>query len=247
MAGVAPAGGTEMRACQFEAQILKTVRLNYLLFLPPDSGAEARWPLILFLHGVGERGNNLDLVTRHGIPRRLRAEPDPRFLVAAPQCRRGTRWLNEIDALNALLEELVAALPVERDRIYLTGMSMGGYGAWHLATAYPHWFAALAPVCGGGEPDRACALRDIPIWAFHGARDEGVPPSESQAMVEAVRACGGNARLTLYPECGHDAWTPAYDNPELYLWFLEQRRRTPGVEEPGDRSPVHATPGSHAG
>ena len=112
-----------------------------------------------------------------------------------------------------------------RLRIYVTGLSMGGYGTWDLATRYPNRFAAIAPICGGGEPARACTVKHLPVWAFHGAKDEVVPLEQSQAMIDALAACDGNARLTVYPDADHDAWTQTYDNPELYDWFLSHRRQ----------------------
>lgn len=118
--------------------------------------------------------------------------------------------------LRALLDDAFGRYPVDRTRVYLTGLSVGGYGAWRLASAYPELFAALVPVCGGGDPDRACTLEEVPTWAFHGAKDEVVPPSESVRMVEALEQCGGDVRLTLYPDLAHNAWTRTYANMELY-------------------------------
>ena len=131
-----------------------------------------------------------------------------------------------LDDLRALLEDAFERYPVDRTRVYLTGLSMGGYGAWYLASAYPELFAALVPVCGGGDPDEACTLKDIPTWAFHGAKDDVVPPSESVQMVEALKQCGGDVRLTLYPDLGHNSWTRTYNTMELYSWMLQHRNRS---------------------
>jgi predicted peptidase len=109
---------------------------------------------------------------------------------------------------------------VDVNRIYLTGLSMGGYGSWTLAAAHPERFAAMAPICGGGDPADAKKLKDIPTWVFHGAKDEVVPPKASEDMVEAIKTEGGDIRYTLYPEANHDSWSETYDNPELYTWFL---------------------------
>jgi predicted peptidase len=124
-----------------------------------------------------------------------------------------------------LLDEVSARYAVDPDRIYLTGLSMGGFGTWAWAIAEPHRFAAIAPICGGGAPAAVCALRHLPVWAFHGARDTVVPLHRSEDMVRALEACGGNVRFTIYPEAKHDSWTPAYADPELYQWFLQHIRR----------------------
>ncbi|MEJ2210469.1 MAG: prolyl oligopeptidase family serine peptidase [Anaerolineae bacterium] len=212
-------------------EIVRTIRLNYLLFLPDDYQArpDETWPLILFLHGAGERGDDLDLVKLHGIAKIVDQRRDFPFIAVSPQCPAGSWWWRELEALTGLLDEVVSSLAVDRSRIYLTGMSMGGYGTWHLAAMHPDRFAAIAPICGGGLPydgfpERVCALKDVPVWAFHGAQDPVVPLKESKSMVEALRACGGDVRFTVYPDAGHDSWTQAYDTPELYTWFRGHSR-----------------------
>jgi len=214
-----------------DAQIQKAVRMGYLLFLPREYGQDPdrRWPLILSLHGAGERGDDPELVSIHGIPRLAKDRPDWPFIALSPQCPADATWMTELDALVAVLDAVVAGHAVDPDRLYLTGFSMGGYGTWSLATLYPHRFAAIAPICGGGDwlcgfPERVCALRHLPVWAFHGARDPLVPLSESVTMVDALRACGGNVRLTVYPDAEHDSWTETYNNPALYAWFLSHAR-----------------------
>ncbi|MBI1924098.1 prolyl oligopeptidase family serine peptidase [Candidatus Poribacteria bacterium] len=214
------------QAHTFEAQITKTVRLNYLLFLPKGYGeAEKKWPVILFLHGAGERGDDVELVKKHGIPKIVEQREDFPFIAVSPQCPQDSWWTSEVDALNALLDKIVAKYAVDKDRIYLTGLSMGGYGTWRLATEYPERFAAIAPICGGGAPEKACVLKEMPVWVFHGAKDTVVKPEESEKMVEALKACGGDVRFTFYPDANHDSWTQTYDNPELYEWFLKHTRR----------------------
>lgn len=220
------------RACALEKQIMKAVRLNYLLYLPPGYGAGAHeeWPMILFLHGVGERGNDLNLIKRHGIPKVVEERHDLPFITVSPQCPMDSWWSAEVDAVDALIDEVVATYAVDPDRIYLTGLSMGGYGTWHLATAYPDRFAAVVPICAGGFrflgfPEKARVLKDVPVWVFHGAKDARVPVEESVKVVEALKAAGGNVRLTVYPDATHDSWTQTYDKPELYEWFLQHRRR----------------------
>lgn len=180
--------------------------------------------MILFLHGAGERGSDLDWVKRYGVAKIVEEQPDFPFIVASPQCPRSQYW--SVQLLSDLLDEVIDTYGVDPDRVYLTGLSMGGYGTWYLAAAQPHRFAAIAPICGGGDPDEACKLKTLPVWAFHGARDSVVPESESKEMVEALKACGGNVKYTVYPEAGHDSWTQTYNNPALYDWFLQHRRES---------------------
>jgi len=154
------------QAYTFQAEVTqgsstRNVRFNYLLFLPKDYGTDPhkKWPLILFLHGAGETGNDLKMLEKHGIPRIVEQQADFPFITISPQCTYRGCWLNEADALNALLDEVSATYAVDTDRIYLTGLSMGGYGTWYLATKYPERFAAIVPIAGGGDPEKACALR----------------------------------------------------------------------------------------
>jgi predicted peptidase len=211
---------------QREGMIEQTVRLRYLLFLPRDYGTspEEKWPLILFLHGAGERGDDLELVKKHGIPKIVEQQSDLPFIVVSPQCPDETTWWDHQRTLKALLDEIVANYAVDTARIYLTGLSMGGYGTWGLAMAYPKLFAAIAPICGGGFPEFVSQLKDVPVWAFHGAEDNAIKLEVGQRMVDALRACGGNVRFTVYPGVGHDSWTQTYDNPELYEWFMQHTR-----------------------
>lgn len=214
----------------FERDYVRRARLGYLRYLPPDYGKDPdeRWPLILFLHGAGERGDDIDLIYRHGIPRVTREQDIP-FVTISPQCPADHWWSDYMPALDDLLTDVIDHHLIDPDRIYLTGISMGGYGSWHMAVEYPDRFAAIAPICGGGPwmynvRERLINIKHIPAWVFHGAKDDVVSPEESRAMVEKLRECGGNVRFTLYPEADHDSWTVTYSNPELYAWFLMQRR-----------------------
>jgi predicted peptidase len=201
--------------------------LDYYLYSPPDE-AQEKLPLILFLHGGGERGNNLEQIKVHGLPKLLETEDLP-FIVISPQCPKRSWWSSHLPALKHLIDEMVKAGKADSQRIYCTGLSMGGYGTWHMALEYPNLFAAIAPICGGwlwGYQfyERLCEIQHLPVWAFHGEKDEVVPAKDSKEMVQVLNACDGNARLTLYPELGHDSWTVTYANPDLYTWFLEHRR-----------------------
>ncbi len=203
--------------------ISQTGNYNYLLFLPDAYETEEHlFPTILFLHGAGERGSNLDDVKRHGVAKIVEQQPDFPFIVISPQCPRGQYW--DVNLLSDLLERAIASYPIDPDQVYLTGLSMGGYGTWHLAAAQPQRFAAIAPVCGGGNPAQASKLKNLPVWAFHGALDNVVPLSESEIMVSALKAAGKNVKFTVYPEADHDSWTQTYKNPELYEWFLQHQR-----------------------
>ncbi|MCK4602381.1 MAG: prolyl oligopeptidase family serine peptidase [Phycisphaerae bacterium] len=198
-------------------------KLRHILHLPAGYPGRKRWPLMMFLHGAGERGDDLSQVAIYGPPKIAKKDKHFPFIVVAPQCPADRWWC--IDDLLGLLDEVTAGCAVDRDRVYLTGMSMGGFGTWVLAARAPRRFAAIAPICGGGDPATARRLKDVPIWAFHGARDQTVPLRQSQQMVEAVRQIGGKAKLTVYPSAGHDSWTATYANPRLYTWMLKHRRK----------------------
>lgn len=215
-------------AGQHPQPALSAENYPYQLYLPAGAiadrtGAE-RWPLLIFLHGSGERGDDIARVKTHGPPKVADREADFPFILISPLLPEEEDW--DLAKLVAILDHALASLPVDPSRIYLTGLSRGGHATWRWGAAEPGRFAALAPVAGRGDPETACALKDIPVWAFHGDRDDVVPPEGSFAMARAIRACGGRmARLTIYPDLGHNAWDPAYDDPALYLWLLRQRHQ----------------------
>ena len=212
----------DQQAKHFEKEITVTAQIDYLLFLPEgyDKG-DKKWPLILFLHGAGESGNDLQKVKIHGPPKIVESKPDFPFIVVSPQSRQ--RGWNP-DVLKAMLDDVCEKYRVDRDRVYLTGLSMGGFGTWSLAAAYPDYFAAIVPICGGGDPASASKLKNLPIWVFHGAKDEAVPLKRSEDMVEALKKAGADVKFTVYPDAGHDSWTETYNNPELYRWLLNHKR-----------------------
>ena len=217
-----PAVASAQEAKSFEGKITITAKLDYLLSLPADYGKSRKsWPLVLFLHGSGESGSDLAKVKVHGPPKLVEANGPFPFILVSPQSS-GRGW--NPDVLNALLDSIIKQYRVDKDRVYLTGLSMGGYGTWSLAAAHPEKFAAIAPLCGGGNPADAAKLVKIPTWVFHGAKDTTVPPKRSEEMVEALKAAGGNPKFTVYPDAGHDCWTVTYDNPEFYQWLLAQKR-----------------------
>ena len=198
------------------------VQFGYLLYLPKDYEKQASWPLMLFLHGAGERGDDLEVVKKHGPPKLIAAGKEFPFIVISPQCPKD-RWWEPIE-LVALLDEISGKHKVDPDRIYVTGLSMGGFGSWRLAAYAPDRLAAIAPICGGGESYWAKQFVHLPVWAFHGAKDTGVPLERSQEMFEALKKNGGDPKLTIYPDAGHDSWTATYDNPEFYEWLLARKR-----------------------
>lgn len=243
------------RVLSCKRAVTKTVGYDYLLSLPTgyDAATGRRWPLILFLHSAGERGADPWLVAKHGPPKLLRGEaaapkketPEARarreeatkqlsanFIVVSPQCPSGQRW--DDDTLLALLDDVLASQKVDARRVYLTGPSMGGFGTWSLATRRPERFAAIAPICGGGQAidillasfeQKTAALQGLGVWAFHGAKDDTVPPAESEHMVNLMKQAGAmDVQLTIYPEAKHDVWTQTYANPDLYAWLLNHQR-----------------------
>ena len=220
-------------AKQFQFRRTANVEVNYLLFLPKgyDAKGENRWPLILFLHGAGERGTNIWKVATHGPPKNVTAQPDFPFIIVSPQCPEHQIWCK--DVLLALLDEITAKHAADTNRIYLTGLSMGGYGTWDLGLTYPEKFAAIVPICGGGQlislllskREKGPALKTLGVWAFHGGKDPTVPLEESQRMVDALKKAGvQDVKLTIYPEAQHDSWTETYKNPALYDCLLKHER-----------------------
>ena len=216
-------------------------QLKYLLYLPPEYSARKqgeRWPLMLFLHGSGERGTNVQRVAIHGPLSLVRQGTNFPFIIVAPLCPGGEKWENK--PLLQLLDHVEKKYAVDTNRVYLTGLSMGGFGTWTLGLAAPERFAALAPVCGGisyidllsASRERTNALKNLPIWTFHGGQDNEIPLDESKRIVDALKAKGlSNVRLTIYPEARHNSWTETYNNPELYEWLLAQKRNSPAASK----------------
>lgn len=213
----------------FQGKVELAVGYRYLLGLPEGYEADEgkRWPLIVFLHGAGERGEDLNLLKKHGPPKLVEAGNDLGAIVASPQVKEGEVWNPQ--AVKALTDELVATLRVDVGRIYLTGISMGGFGTWETAFSYPDTYAAIVPICGGTGVRWLLAerLKDLPAWIFHGAKDTVVPPEHSERIHTTLKQLGSSAKLTLYPNAGHDSWTAAYNDPELWDWLMKQRRAGP--------------------
>lgn len=209
---------------KYSATVKKEVNMNYLLYLPDEYVKDGtKFPLVLFLHGSGERGNDVKKVEKHGPPKLISQGKKFPFILVSPQCPDGERW--DPFTLNSLLDYIMDNYKVDRSRVYLTGLSMGGFGTWDLAIRYPDKFAAIAPVCGGGDDSKVCALKNVPAWVFHGKLDNVVSPQESEKMVKALRDCGGDAQFTLYPDANHDSWTKTYENDEFYIWMLSKMKK----------------------
>jgi len=224
-------------AQKFHLERKQVLDADYLLYLPDGYGADSvkRWPLILFLHGAGERGNDIWKVAVHGPPKIDTTSTNFPFIVVSPLCPAGKIWSDEL--LLALLDNIESTYAVDLHRVYLTGLSMGGYGTWSLGMKYPERFAAIAPICGGGQtipivlaqhgfdPDRLANLKALGVWAFHGGKDPVVPTNESVRMVDMLKTAGcTDVKLTIYPDALHDSWTQTYANPELFQWFLAHSR-----------------------
>jgi len=198
--------------------------MPYLLYLPPNYTASGKMPLMLFLHGRGESQGPLSVVAKWGPPSRVEHGYFYPCVIASPQCPAAESWdqAGQQRLLVALLDHLTKTLPIDTDRIYLTGLSMGGYGSWRLAADHPDRFAAVAPVCGAGNPADAAKLKSLPIWVFHGTEDQAVPFQKSKEMVEAITRSGGTkVRFTSLEHIGHNSWEAAYASPELYEWFAK--------------------------
>ena len=202
--------------------------MDHLTYLPADYRLNDKklFPLVLFLHGKGERGGVIEQIKDSALPSRLEYEREFRnkfpAITIAPQCPAGEVWSTH--QLIALLDEVQSKYRVDPDRVYVTGMSMGGYGTWALASEFPERFAAIAPVCGGGDLGEIKHLTHIPVWAFHGRKDNVVPFAESQRLVQALQPLNPQVKFTAYPDTGHDAWTETYNNPKLYEWLFSHIR-----------------------
>ena len=182
-------------------------------------------PLLVYLHGAGERGEKLDHVYLHAIPKLLKEGREFPAVVLYPQCPGPFIWNNMVKELKELIDLVAAEYGIEKDRIMLTGSSMGGYGTWETAMCYPEYFAAIAPVAGGGVAWRALKLRKMPIKTYHGSVDTVVTPLQSEIMVEAVHNSGGKAELVYLEGLGHnDGIDEAYRNTDLIEWLLSHRR-----------------------
>jgi len=223
-AAAAPPASGHQAEWATPATITLSATLRHWLYLPPGHAEhpEQRWPLIIFLHGSGERGRDLAKVRAHGLPKLIEAGQNLPAIVVSPQCEDGEEW--DPHLLHAMLQPLIAQWRVDARRVTATGLSMGGGGCWSWAMSYPQDLAGIAPVCGYGSDVRIERMRAVPVRAYHGAADTVVPLAVHQQLVNGLREAGGQAELTVYPGVGHDAWNPAYADPALVAWLLSRTR-----------------------
>jgi predicted peptidase len=180
--------------------------------------------MILFLHGAGERGDNVEFVKLWGPPK-IVEERDFPFIVLSPLCPSDKSWANLLLPVKKLLDEITIKYRVDLSRIYLTGLSMGGYGTFLMMENYPQYFAAYAPITGGGNPMAVTRYAHVPGWVFTGDQDNVVPPHNSQVMVDSLKAHGADIKLTIYKGLGHWlAWEPVYGESGLFDWFLTKQK-----------------------
>jgi predicted peptidase len=198
-------------------------KLGYLLYLPKNHGqANERFPLLLFLHGSGERGNDISQVKKHGPPKLLGQGQHLPFVVVSPQCPAEQRW--EPATLLALLDDIGSKYAIDPARVYVTGLSMGGFGTWELIATAPERFAAAVPICGHAAPWMAAPASRLPVWIVVGDRDAHMLAGNSLGMADALQARGADVKLTVLRGVGHDSWTQTYAMPELYEWLLRHRK-----------------------
>lgn len=199
--------------------------IQYLIYSPKGNlDSTTKIPLLLFLHGGGESGNDIEKVKKHGPPMLIEQGKEFPFFVLSPQNQYEKKFWDE-QAVMALLDHIIETYPVDTTQIYLAGMSRGGYGAWQLAIQYPEKFAALVVISGvAPSPYAGWIDKNMPIWVFHGEDDPVIPIAESERMVDALKAKDYHVKFTRYPKTGHDAWTETFNNEELYDWLLKQKR-----------------------
>ncbi|MGC4005012.1 MAG: dienelactone hydrolase family protein [Pirellulales bacterium] len=243
--GAAPVDVYEEHSLTYTGGDYKDEVFQYRLLKPVKIEAGKTYPVVLFLHGAGERGND-DKAQLKFFPTWMAEDKNrekyPCFVIA-PQCRTGKKWADtdwskktgepmtdkpsdQMQVALAALDSVIETQPVDKSRLYLTGLSMGGYGSWDLAARQPDRFAAVVPICGGGDPKQAAKLTKLPIWAWHGDKDPAVPVGRSREMIEAIKAAGGEPKYTELPGVSHDSWTAAYNGPDNVLgWLFEQKKK----------------------
>lgn len=202
-------------------EILKYRELDYVIRYPEGFSEEKKYPLVIYVHGAGGRGRDIDKIYTHGFFSDTEEHLKDAVSVA-PQCYADS-WFDIFEQLQDYVVAMTELQFVDKDSVYLMGASMGGYCTWQLAMSRPELFAAIAPICGGGMYWNTARLKDTPVWAFHGDSDKTVLPEESKKMVDGVNKNGGCAKLTIYENTAHDAWTPTFQNPEVWKWILSQK------------------------
>ena len=205
-------------------EVMKIGSIDCVISYPKKFYENEKYPVIISLHGAGNRGHGVESLKNDDFFLHISKFKEFPFVSVMPYCGENT-WFDLFEQLKTTVKEIIKMPFVDEKRVYLLGVSMGGYAAWQLGMSMPELFAAMVPICGGGMYWNAGRLANVPVWAFHGAKDTTVFPEESRKMVDAVNSCGGNAKLTIYPENGHDSWTDTLTNWEVFKWLLEQENK----------------------
>ena len=205
----------------FEIREFKDIK--YLIRYPDDYVEGEKYPVVFYFHGAGSRGINIESFKNNPFFRTAYNHKDFSFITIAPHCNKNS-WFDYFETAKDLITEASTESFADPERIYITGVSMGGYACWQMAMSMPEMFAAAIPICGGGIYAMASRMKNLPIWAFHGALDKIVFPEESVKMVNAINAKGGNAKLTIYDDVMHASWVPAYSDPETFRWLFSHKK-----------------------
>lgn len=206
-----------------EYNILGFNKIKYVIRYPDGYKNGDKCPVLIYLHGAGGRGENIDVIKNHKVFLLTEKHENFPFVTVAPQCYANT-WFDIFEQLQAFIKMIYASDFCDRERVYLMGASMGGYGTWQMAMSLPQLFAAIVPICGGGMYWNTPRLKGMPVWAFHGDSDPTVLTRESEQLVFRVNQCLGKAKLTVYENTGHDAWTETFKNPEVFEWLLSNKK-----------------------
>lgn len=199
---------------------------NYWVYLPKEYDAAKKYPLVLFLHGSGERGDDLSLLLRHGVPKLLNAGFDYGAVVISPQCKPDITWTSQSEKIREFLAYAIEKYSIDEDAVSITGLSMGGFGTWQVICDYPELFSAAAPICGGGMSWRAGRISHLPIRIYHGEKDNDVDVFYSKDFYRRLKLCNASdVELFLYPDVGHNSWTRAYEQTDLLDWLISKRRK----------------------
>lgn len=199
-------------------------RMAYLVHYPKNYIKGKKYPVVFLFHGSGSRGTNINTLKNNSFFEQTK-DTQLEFVTVAPQCHENS-WIDLWESVKKLVEEILLWDFCDSSRVYAIGPSMGGYAVWQIAMSLPHVFAAIVPICAGGMYWNAERIKNIPVWAFHGAEDDIIDCRDSERIVKAVNDCGGNARLTLYPGKGHEIWCETYSNRDVLSWMLSQRKRS---------------------
>ncbi|MBD0258032.1 MAG: prolyl oligopeptidase family serine peptidase [Cytophagales bacterium] len=212
--------------CQAQTGGKAKGKYEYLLYVPKDYSQQThKYPLLIYLHGGSQRGNDLNKLKTYGLPHLVEQGREFPFIIASPQCPEGKYWSTE-DWFDALYRELTAAYRIDKRSVYVTGISMGGYGAWQVAVDYPRAFAAVVPLCGGlNDSSQVCRINRVPVWTFHGTADDVIPIRETEKLVSGLQECKGQVMFTRLENEGHSIQY-LYERNDIYAWMLKHKLRT---------------------